>query len=163
MTDEGQSRDARFEELYGALFQRVLAYARRRVGPELAKDIAAETFTVVWAKLDAVPEEAAPWIFATARNITLAKRRGETRWAPTVLRDVDEVIEDHAETVAQVLDALALMTEPDRELLMLICWDGLTPNEAAKVLGCSRTALGVRVFRARRRLERGLFHTEKEH
>jgi RNA polymerase sigma-70 factor (ECF subfamily) len=69
-----------------------------------------------------------------------------------VLRDSDEVVGDHSETVAMVLDALAELNEPDRELLMLVAWDGLSPADVATILGCSRTALGVRLFRARKRL-----------
>ena len=40
----------------------------------------------------------------------------------------------------------------DRELLLLVGWEQLDHAAAARVLGCSRTALKVRLHRARRRL-----------
>ncbi len=40
----------------------------------------------------------------------------------------------------------------DRELLMLVSWEGLSPAEAAKVLGLSALATRSRLHRARRRL-----------
>jgi RNA polymerase sigma-70 factor (ECF subfamily) len=39
---------------------------------------------------------------------------------------------------------------------MLIAWDGVTVEEAAAVLGCSRGAAKVRFHRAKRRLARAL-------
>jgi RNA polymerase sigma-70 factor (ECF subfamily) len=50
-----------------------------------------------------------------------------------------------------VLRALAALSERDREVLLLIAWDGLAHDEAAAVCGCSRPALRVRLHRARRR------------
>ena len=42
----------------------------------------------------------------------------------------------------------------DREVLALIAWEELSVAEAARVLGCSAPQFSVRLFRARRRLER---------
>src|SRR5262249_55372607 len=66
---------------------------------------------------------------------------------------------DVAEAVAEricVLTALATLPEADRELLTLVAWHGLKPNEAAQVVGCSTAAYFVRLHRARRRLERAM-------
>jgi RNA polymerase sigma-70 factor (ECF subfamily) len=52
--------------------------------------------------------------------------------------------------------ALAELSERDRELLLLIAWEGLGPEQAAKVFGCSRNALAVRLHRARKRLAAAL-------
>lgn len=51
-----------------------------------------------------------------------------------------------------VLGALATLGERDRELLLLIAWDGLSQAEAAEVLGIRRPAVATRLHRARRRL-----------
>jgi RNA polymerase sigma-70 factor (ECF subfamily) len=53
---------------------------------------------------------------------------------------------------ANVLDRLAALTFKEREALLLVAWDGLTPQQAARVAGCSLPAFHVRLFRARRRL-----------
>ena len=52
----------------------------------------------------------------------------------------------------RVLDALQTLPERDRELLLLIAWEGLTPSEAAVTLGSTPVACRVRLHRARRRL-----------
>jgi DNA-directed RNA polymerase specialized sigma24 family protein len=42
----------------------------------------------------------------------------------------------------------------DREVLALIAWEELSVAAAARVLGCPASQFSVRLFRARRRLER---------
>ena len=53
---------------------------------------------------------------------------------------------------AAVLDALAGLAPADRDAITLIAWDGLTAEEAAIVLGCSRATFYVRLHRAKKRL-----------
>lgn len=52
--------------------------------------------------------------------------------------------------------AFALLTEPDREVLRLVAWDGLDTRDAARVFGCSPGAFRVRLHRARRKLAKQL-------
>jgi RNA polymerase sigma-70 factor (ECF subfamily) len=52
-----------------------------------------------------------------------------------------------------VLQALQRMPEAEREALRLIGWEGLDLAGAALAMGCSRSAMAVRLHRARRRLE----------
>jgi DNA-directed RNA polymerase specialized sigma24 family protein len=44
----------------------------------------------------------------------------------------------------------------DRELLLLVAWEGLTPAEAAAVLGISQVAARTRLHRARKRAMKAL-------
>lgn len=53
---------------------------------------------------------------------------------------------------AEALAALATMPEGDREALLLVSWEGLTPDQAAEVLGIRTGTLRMRLHRARRRL-----------
>jgi RNA polymerase sigma-70 factor, ECF subfamily len=52
--------------------------------------------------------------------------------------------------------ALARLSESDRELLLLIAWDGLSAAEAAAVLAIKPATARVRLLRARRRLTQAL-------
>jgi RNA polymerase sigma-70 factor (ECF subfamily) len=52
--------------------------------------------------------------------------------------------------------ALERLSESDRELLLLIAWDGLAPAQAAAALGVKPSTLRVRLLRARRRLRDAL-------
>jgi RNA polymerase sigma-70 factor (ECF subfamily) len=52
--------------------------------------------------------------------------------------------------------ALDRLGERDRETLMLIAWEELDPDAAARAAGCSRATFAVRLRRARRRFRREL-------
>ena len=53
---------------------------------------------------------------------------------------------------AEVLRAMGELGDDDRELLLLVSWEELSPGEAARVLGISALAARSRLHRARRRL-----------
>jgi RNA polymerase sigma factor (sigma-70 family) len=154
-------RTARFEALYAATFAPVLGYALRRCdGPEDAADVAAETFTVAWRRMDAIPdgEQARLWLYGVARNVLANHRRGLARrhdLSAALAAEVSQRHEPSAEdsaglgTIGEVFRALP---EVDRELLSLVAWEGLDPGGIATVLGCSRNAVRIRLHRARRRL-----------
>ena len=74
-----QPRRARFEALFREHHSAVQCYARRRVPPGVVDDIVAETFLVVWRRLDDVPEPALPWLLTVARNVAGTDRRGAVR------------------------------------------------------------------------------------
>ncbi len=77
---------ARLEALYVEHGAAVHAYARRRTDPATAEDLLAETFLVAWRRLDRVPADALPWLYATAGRLLANHRRGEARRAALVAR-----------------------------------------------------------------------------
>jgi RNA polymerase sigma-70 factor (ECF subfamily) len=52
--------------------------------------------------------------------------------------------------------ALRTLSDLDREALLLVAWEDLTPSQAARSLGISPVAFRVRLLRARRRFQAGL-------
>lgn len=52
--------------------------------------------------------------------------------------------------------ALHALSETEREALLLVAWEDLTPSLAAASLGISAAAFRVRLHRARRRLIKAL-------
>jgi RNA polymerase sigma-70 factor, ECF subfamily len=161
VTDEATRR---FELLYRQHFRAVLRYALDRVEPETAKDVTAETFLIAWRRLADVPPDPAPWLFGVARKVIAGQLRSGTRRealrlqleaAGTGQASRGDIGEEVAER-AVVLTALARLREDDREALRLIAWDGLTSKAAAEVLGVTRVAFGVRLYRARRRFAAAL-------
>jgi len=52
--------------------------------------------------------------------------------------------------------ALAALTEAEREVLLLVAWEGLTPTEAAEALGLTPVAARSRLHRARTRAQAAL-------
>lgn len=133
----------------------VLAYALRRTSRDDAADVVAETFLVAWRRLDDVDERTAlPWLYAVARRVLLSQQRATRRQQAIVQRVAAGLPEapDMPLGSPRVLEALAALSEAEREVLMLAAWEELSSGEAARVLGCSATAYRIRLHRARRRL-----------
>ena len=102
-----------------------------------------------------VHDEARLWLYATARRTLAKHQRGikrRTRLAERLREELRRQLPLQAATERPVLDALATMSDADRELLMLVAMEELSPSEAARVLGVSTMAARTRLHRARRRL-----------
>jgi RNA polymerase sigma-70 factor, ECF subfamily len=79
---ESAGRRARFERIYAAGYEPVMAFALRRTAtPEDAADVVAETFLTAWRRLDRLPDppESRLWLYATARRVLANQRRGQRR------------------------------------------------------------------------------------
>jgi RNA polymerase sigma-70 factor (ECF subfamily) len=68
---------------------------------------------------------------------------------------VDERIDAWAER-GRLRTALAVLSDSDRELLLLVGWEGLSQAEAATALRISHGAARVRLHRARKRALKAL-------
>lgn len=165
--DCGDRRDPeqRFADLWRDHAPAVLRYARRRVVGTDVDEVVAETFLVAWRRLDEVPDVPLPWLLGVARGVTANLRRSarrreslHARLAAQPIR-LDQDSPDRSEP-PPIGRALERLSDADRELLTLLAWDGLTHEQAAEALGCSRGALAVRLHRARRRLRRLLEETD---
>ncbi|HEY8029233.1 MAG TPA: sigma-70 family RNA polymerase sigma factor [Gaiellaceae bacterium] len=139
----------RFEQIYAEHHEAVRAYVRRRAAEDVVDDIVSETFLVCWRKLDRVPDEALPWLYAVARKALANHRRKLARQAPprAAIASEPEPVGDGV--LAQAFGALS---ERDREVLRLVAWEGLSLRDASVVLGCSAVACRVRYHRAKSRL-----------
>lgn len=150
-------RRSRLEGLFTAHAAAVRAYARRRVDRVAADDAVSEVFVIAWRRLEDVPDDALPWLLGCARNVLSHQRRRSRRDLALFDRLTAQpapgssLAGDHA-----LVAALAQLSNRDREVLLLIAWEGLEPAQAARVLGCSRDALAVRLHRARKRLAAAL-------
>jgi RNA polymerase sigma factor (sigma-70 family) len=152
---------ARFNRLYREQGRAILAYALRRVeDPEEAADVVAETFLVAWRRMSEVPVDdgALLWLYGVARRVLANLHRAErrrTRLGRRLAETLRAEIATHpapAGEAAEVLRAIGGLGADDRELLLLVSWEDLSPSEAARVLGLSSLATRSRLHRARRRL-----------
>jgi RNA polymerase sigma-70 factor (ECF subfamily) len=145
----------RFERIYEAHREDVEAYVRRRASAELVEDVVADVFVVCLRRIDDVPREPLPWLYAVARKTLANERRRRARTAPAeaVVAHDPEPVGDSA-----LAAAFAELAENDREILRLVAWEGLSVAEAATALGCSRVAARVRLHRAKTRLASRLEH-----
>lgn len=160
------SDEDRFTELCQHHQHRIAGYVLRRTGNASdAADVTAEVFLVAWRRIAEVPEgdAALPWLYATARRTVANHRRGALRRSQLATRladqlpdppEVPEALDE--DDLAAAREAFLSLDDADRELLSLIAWEDLDRDTVAEILGCSRTALRVRLHRARRRFAASL-------
>jgi RNA polymerase sigma factor (sigma-70 family) len=163
------SEPARFAAIFDRHFATVFRFAERRVGHDQAAEVASETFARAFAKRgsfrpDAV--DALPWLLGIASKLILHERRRFVRYLAAVERVSTEVRtadrEDELGSVDRRLDApadrarmrVALLTlgDTDRELLLLVCWDELSYEDAAAVLDLPLGTVRSKLHRAKARL-----------
>ncbi|WP_283135731.1 RNA polymerase sigma factor [Rhizohabitans arisaemae] len=154
----------RFEAVYDAHYPAIHRYAARRTdSPDDTADVIAETFLTAWRRIDRVPEgdKALLWLYGVARRVLANQRRGAARRAVLAERLRDELAADRRREpveLAHVRAAFDTLSERDREILALACWEGLTGDQIAEVIGCTRIAARSRLHRARKRLAAMLEH-----
>jgi RNA polymerase sigma-70 factor (ECF subfamily) len=152
---DAAEREECFEAVFRANVARVRSYVARRTA-EGVEDVVAETFVVAWRRLDDLPADPLPWLLGVARRQLANQRRSKRRrgalrtrlehHAPSVV--IAAVEDSRAEAVRVALEALR---DCDREVLLLVERDGVSREDAARVLGVTRAQARVRLHRARRR------------
>ncbi|MGN9781075.1 RNA polymerase sigma factor [Nonomuraea sp. ZG12] len=152
----------RFEAIYDAYYPAIHQYAARRTSsPDDTADVISEAFLIVWRRIGEVPEgeRALLWLYGVARRVLANQRRGALRKGVLADRLRAELVADRpVEPVdlEYVRIAFDELPERDREVLALACWEGLTGEQIAKVVGCTTLAARTRLHRARRRLAAAL-------
>jgi RNA polymerase sigma-70 factor (ECF subfamily) len=147
------------ERHYSTIFQ----YLAKRVGRDIAQDLAAETFVVAFGargRYDASRANALPWLFGIATNLIRRHRRSELRMlnayvkSMPVANSVDTVEAlsthmDHVALLARVAEAFLKLDLEQRDALHLTALEGLSYAEAADALGLPVGTVHSRVARAR--------------
>lgn len=136
------------------------------------EDIAQEVFLRAYRSLGQIEagSRLAPWLVRIAVNLCYdhlrrLRRRGERSFSelgPQEARVVDTLLHDEAALHAvdrlflrEVAEKLVGQLAPqDRAVLLLKEREGMDTREVARVLGCSETAVRLRLFRARRALRK---------
>lgn len=164
-----RDRRERFETLFERCHTEVRAYVLRRAPQAIVEDVVSETFLVAWRALDSVPGEPLPWLYGVARRTLANHRRGYLRSAALSARLTRTLVQfpEHEAPVStevepQLRDALLALTVREREALLLVAWEGLSPAQAASALGCSSAAFRVRLHRARGHLAQMLERAPSE-
>ncbi|MFF0297268.1 RNA polymerase sigma factor [Kitasatospora sp. NPDC004615] len=161
--EDPRERHRWLEALYGAHADRVMGYLVHRTDRDTAQEIVSETFLLAWRKQKSVPDDALPWLLAAARRLLANRVRSDLRRQAlaermqAVLNDAPSTaFEDRVADREHVFRVLMLLTETDREVLLLAGWYDLTAQQAATALGCSRAAYTLRLHRARKRFRTAL-------
>ena len=154
----------RYEELFFRYYPRVRGFLARRLPQEDLDDVLAETFLIVWRRLDDLPPDGPPrtgWMLETARRTMLNHLRSHRRRNALRVRlaasQTPAPIEDAADrgvdgSLTEDLEAAFASLGPDDQLILsLVAWDRCSTEELAEVLGCTEGAARTRLSRARSR------------
>jgi RNA polymerase sigma factor (sigma-70 family) len=161
-------------EQFAVLFRlrapEIQRYVTRRLGPDAAEDVVAETFLAAFRQrsgYDLTRGDARPWLYGIATNLIGHHRRSETRLLRALARTGHE---PHTEPFTDRVDAevsagatgkllaqaLAKLPAPHRDTLLLVAWGDMTYEQAARALDVPVGTVRSRVSRARKSVRRAL-------
>lgn len=150
-----------FMEQYWHHGPAVHAYLSRRAGRQGADDLFGEVWTRAFAaraSYDHRGPDPRPWLYGIARNTLRAHWRHHQ--PEHALREASSDPFDEADRrldaqsrLTELRRGLALLTDDEREVLLLVAWERLTPTEAAAVLEIPPGTARSRLHRARHLLQ----------
>ncbi len=160
-----------FGVLYRAYVDRIYAFAYRRTWTrEAAEDVTAATFERALRHLERFDADGAgfgPWLFRIAANelVDHYRREGRTRSdrgqrglhvlaGHAVEDDVDAI--EREDEVRDMIEALGTLRPRYQRALTLRYLAGLSADEAATAMGCSKPVLAVTLHRALGALRRAV-------
>jgi RNA polymerase sigma-70 factor (ECF subfamily) len=150
-------------EAFRRLFERhvdaIRGYLTARLGPDAADDVLVETFTAAWSsrarfRLDA--NSARPWLYGIATIHAKRHHAAEARWqlAAQAERQAADAERSPAPPIPgcsrKLADAIASLSQSEREILLLVALGDMTVAMAARAAGISSVAARMRLHRARR-------------
>jgi RNA polymerase sigma-70 factor (ECF subfamily) len=163
-------RSDRTPDIFGVLYDRYAGqlhrFAYRRLGPEAAEDVVADTFLAAFRRrgsYDPARPDARPWLFGIlTREIARYHRAEERRYralarltpvGPTDGQDdrVTAAVTARAAR-ARLAEALRRLPAADRDTLLLHAWAQLSYEEIAETLAIPVGTVRSRLHRARRTL-----------
>jgi RNA polymerase sigma-70 factor (ECF subfamily) len=159
--DEPNPREWTFDAVYAAYERRIYRYCYRLCGNAAdAEDIAQDAFIQVYRALDRFEGRSTllTWIYRIARNEWI-RRCGGTQPTVGIYEETQMTSFDPQHTIIERLwlqSAVARLSEPLREALILVKCEGLTYRDAAEVLGLPAGTVQFRVHEALRKLRRDL-------
>jgi RNA polymerase sigma-70 factor, ECF subfamily len=164
----------RFTLIFDRYFPQVHSYVARRLGTDIADDLASETFLIAFrhrARFDSRSGVVRAWLYGIATNLIRRHRRDEVRaWRALAKLPLPTASGGHEERIVQQVTAqgtsrqlaaaLAKVSARDREVLMLVALGELTYDEVAAALGIAYGTVCSRLSRARRVVRENLGQTD---
>jgi RNA polymerase sigma-70 factor (ECF subfamily) len=122
---------------------------------ELAKDLAQETFIIVFEKLPEFRNEAkiSTWIFRIASNICLRQIERQKRYSKDeILNQVsEENVVDNEPKIKFLYKCISELQETDRIIISLEL-ENIQQEDIATIVGLSNTNVRVRIHRIKEKL-----------
>ncbi len=166
--------EAAFRELFESHKDKIYSIALRYSGDKAAAmDIAQDTFLKLMDRIGQFRGESSfdSWLYRLVVNSCMDYRRRQKRWMPMVEEFFDsfrapeptplqDLMSD--ERSQQVQEVVAKLAPEHRTVVVLRYTEGLSYEEIAEILNCSRGTVASRLNRAHKVLERRLGALAKE-
>ncbi|MDR6487917.1 RNA polymerase sigma-70 factor (ECF subfamily) [Chryseobacterium vietnamense] len=145
-----------FEEIYELYWQKIFRLCMGYVNDsELARDLAQETFIIVWQQLPKFRNESSvgTWIFKIASNNCLRQIEKEKKFAKTDLPiNLEEKKQESMEPQIQMLyQFISELAETDRIIISLEL-EEIKQAEIAHIVGLSESNIRVKIHRIKEKL-----------
>jgi len=156
-----------FEDIYRDYWNKVFRICMGYVNDQdLAKDMAQETFILIWRKLPQFRNESAvgTWIYRIASNNCLRQIERSNRMPKTELPEqIEDTPEPDMEWQSRLLyKCIAELPETDRIVISLELED-VKQAEIAKITGLSESNVRVKVFRIKEKLTQKFKQYEQQY
>lgn len=153
---------AAFEQIYNILADELYSYLRGQCHNEtVAEDLLANTFLKAWRsarRYKTGTNQFRRWIFAIARNELRDHWRNNQRMLPIVELDLAQEVEDlqpdPGDVRRIVQQALSVLTEEQRQVVVLRYFSEKSHEEIAALLGKREGAVRQLLLRALRRMRK---------
>lgn len=152
--------EAEFSDFFRRMFPRLVAHARRTVGPQTAEDLASRALATLWAKKVPSPVDAGEWqqldslTFAILRGLVLNESRAERRRTSLLYKvasDEDPLVPGPEPGQGDAPRWFRELPSADQHVLRLLA-EGYSAGEIAGIIGSTPAAVTKRISRARQRI-----------
>jgi RNA polymerase sigma-70 factor (ECF subfamily) len=152
---------AAFEEIYNRYGKKIYGFLMHRLtNPDTSAELFQETFLRLHRGRDlyrpGMPFK--PWLYAIANNLVRdrlkAKQPKIARIAAEDAENLTPAVPDGSHTLVSFREAMASLTQDQREALILSRYEGLSYEQIGRVMGRSTEAVNQLIQRALRQLRK---------
>jgi RNA polymerase sigma factor (sigma-70 family) len=145
-----------FVVVFDRHFDAIHRYLRRRVGSQIADELASETFAQAFEHRQRFDgrRDARPWLYGIAHNLLRHHYRGEERALRAYARSRPALHTSEPPDLpdSELAELLADLSPGERDVLLLVAWAELEYAEVAEALGIPVGTVRSRLNRARGRI-----------
>ncbi len=155
----------KFVLLYDKYFDQIYRYVFRRVNDkDMVHDLVSQTFFDAFSHLKDFEWRGFPfssWLYKIAHNNVLKWYREQKKTQTVDLENIQELADkvDHHEEAAlnesaeEIQKAMELLEPEEKEIIKLKYFEELSNIEIADVMGLSANNIGVKIYRALKKLK----------
>lgn len=149
--------DSELQRAFARMRPRLVLYAQRVAGPDLAEDVVQEVFLrLLRYRGEGAAQVSLPFALAATRNVarTMLSERSRVERARSYAQRWDRPVYGPAPSELEgcVAELLATLSTRQREALLMTDGFGLSESQAGRALSMSRAAISARRRAAIRRL-----------